>query len=59
MNFRRYIPHLDLWLDIWLIQVQTQILYRSHEDRTDRWVQLRLSFFYKYGFSFRLYRLFP
>lgn len=53
--YKKLIPHLDVWLDIGIVQVKTE-LWNYCYDRTSRqYITLRVTLFYKWGFHFRLY----
>lgn len=50
------LPYLDLWADLWVIQLQTELMKMRYEARYFVIVSLRVTFFHKWGFRFKLYK---
>ena len=48
-------PYLDLWLDVWFLQVRTELMTTKFEAMYDTYVGLRVTLFNRWGFRFSLY----
>ena len=49
------LPYLHIWIDIWLIQVRTCLMWKSYENLTKEYVTLEIKILNKWGFEFSLY----
>jgi hypothetical protein len=53
---RRFVrPYLEIWIDLWIIQVHTDLMTQNVARYTEEWVLLHITIFHKWGFRFRLY----
>ena len=52
----RWVPHLDLWVDVGWASVRTQVVCQNACDRTTTWVALEVAVLGKRRVFFRLYR---
>lgn len=48
-------PYLNLWVDLWIIQVGTDLFLERIDRYTKEWIGVRVTLFRRWGFSFRLY----
>lgn len=49
-------PYIDLWLDVGFLQIKTDLMCYRFETMTYQYITLGIKLFWKWGFSFRLYR---
>jgi hypothetical protein len=55
MKWKRYIPYIDVWVNFGVLQIKTDIMNERLETMTREYFVLRVTLFFKYGFSIRLY----
>lgn len=48
-------PYVNLWIDVWILQVRTEIMNESYEAQVTRWIVLEITILHRHGFSFKLY----
>ena len=49
------LPYLELYLDIGLLQIQTELMTESYEMLCRNYIALRITLLHKWGWHFRLY----
>ena len=54
-RLRRVLPYLDLWLDIGLLQIQTELLTERYEEFSRVYIGMRITVLKRWGWRFRLY----
>lgn len=56
-TLKQWLPYLDLWLDIGLLQVQTELWNFDYQRMVHTRINLSVKLFRKWGFRFKLYSL--
>lgn len=54
-NWKKYLPYVDLWVDLGVLQVMTDIMYENIMNQTFEYLVISVTVMRRWGFRFKLY----
>ena len=54
-NWKKYLPYVDLWVDLGVLKVMTDIMYENIMNQTFEYLVISVTVMRRWGFRFKLY----